>query len=204
MSKLYDLYWTKSELRGDDSFKWPNIKKLLPENSKINILDFGCGDGKLIQYMKRRNKESLMTGVDVSKKIIEINKRKIKNAKFYTVDDGERLPFRSNTFDFIVSTDVIEHVYNTEDTFKELARVLKPKGKILLSTPYYGVIKNVLIVLLDFDLIFSPTGPHIRFFTKKSLRNCLINVGLKPIKYDYFGRFYPISNAFLVLAEKRK
>lgn len=203
MSEFYDQYWTKSELRGDDSFKWPNIKKLLPQNENIRILDFGCGDGELINYIKNTNPKSQLYGVDVSKKIINLNRKKIKHAKFYTVDDGEKLPFPNNYFDFIVSTDVIEHVYNTDVTFKELSRVLKPKGKLLLSTPYYGLVKNILIVVINFDLIFSPSGPHIRFFTRKSLTACLKKVKLLPLKFDYFGRFYPVSNGFLVLAQKK-
>lgn len=203
MSDLYDEYWSKSELRGDDSFKWPHIKRLLPKNEKIKILDFGCGDGILIKYMKRNNPKSLFYGVDVSKKIIQINKKKISFAKFYVTFDGGRLPFPNNSFDFIVSTDVIEHIYDTEYAFRELSRVLKPNGKILLSTPYNGIIKNILVVIINFDLVFSPTGPHIRFFTRKSLSACLRKVGLVPLKFDYFGRFYPISNGFLVLAEKK-
>lgn len=203
MSDLYDEYWSKSELRGDDSFKWPHIKRLLPKNEKIKILDFGCGDGILIKYMKRNNPKSLFYGVDVSKKIIQINKKKISFAKFYVTSDGGRLPFPNNSFDFIVSTDVIEHIYDTEYAFRELSRVLKPNGKILLSTPYNGIIKNILVVIINFDLVFSPTGPHIRFFTRKSLSACLRKVGLVPLKFDYFGRFYPISNGFLVLAEKK-
>lgn len=203
MSDLYDKYWLKSELRGDDSFKWPHIQRLLPKKEKIKILDFGCGDGVLIKHMKKNNPKSLIYGVDVSRRIIAENKKKIKFAKFYVTTDGGRLPFPNNTFDFIVSTDVIEHIYDTEHAFRELSRVLKPKGKILLSTPYNGLIKNILVVIINFDLVFSPTGPHIRFFTRKSLSACLRKVGLHPLQFDYFGRFYPISNGFLVLAQKR-
>lgn len=203
MSKFYDRYWLTKKMIGNDfRYKWPVVKKYIPRKPDSKILDFGCGPGKIIEEMKEFNPTSSYTGVDVSEKIIAKNKKRLTDCKFHAVEDGEKLPFKSKFFDFIISTDAIEHIYDTELAFKELARVLKPGGKILITTPYHGLLKNLLIVILKFELIFDAKGAHIRFFTKRSLSSCLIEVGLKPIKFDYFGRFYPLSRGILVLAEK--
>ena len=50
--------------------------------------------------------------------------------------DGNTIPFESETFDSIFSTEVFEHVFNLEDIIKELWRVLKPGGKIMVTCPY--------------------------------------------------------------------
>lgn len=202
MSKYYDDYWNRQSELGDGVYKWPTVKKYIPQTPKIKILDYGCGPGVLLKIMKKINPTAEYYGADVSRDIIGKNKKQIKFCKFFTVDDGKKFPFQSDYFDFIISTDAIEHVYDTELAFKEFARILKPGGKILITTPYHGLVKNLFIVLTNFELIFDPEGPHIRFFTKKSLTKSLNNVNLTPKLFDYYGRFFPVSRGFLVVAEK--
>lgn len=202
MSKYYDQYWTRQTELGDGVYKWPTVTKYIPRTPKLKILDYGCGPGVLIQKMKKINLTSEYFGVDVSKKIIDQNKKRIKFCSFSTTEDGAKLPFRSNFFDFIVTTDAIEHVYDTELLFQEFSRILKPGGEILITTPYHGLIKNLVIVLTNFELIFDPLGPHIRFFTKKSLVNAVENVRLRHISTDYYGRFFPLSSGILIIAKK--
>jgi SAM-dependent methyltransferase len=50
--------------------------------------------------------------------------------------DGRILPFSDDTFDFIFSTEVFEHIFNLDEILKELARILKPDGKILVTSPF--------------------------------------------------------------------
>ena len=210
MSKFYDTYWSDSskniidkELHKKDfNYKWPVIKRLIPKESGITILDFGCGNGVFIKHMREINPRAKFIGIDVSRIAIEKAKRTVPDAKFYVVEDGNIFPIRNSQVDFILASDVIEHVYNTETTFRELARVLKHHGKILMTTPYHGLIKNILISIIDFDLIFNPEGPHVRFYTKKSLLRSLKKVKLKAVDFGYYGRFFPIPNAMYVLAEK--
>ena len=204
MSIFYNEYYKKR--RGgyldDFSFKWPVLRKVLPLKNGQTVLDFGCGTGKIIKKMKTDFPKCKYFGLDVSEVAIKIAKRTCPNDKFYVIEDGYKLPFKNNGFDFIIAADVIEHVYNTKKTFSELVRVLKPKGKILISTPYYGFIKNLLIITFGFDKIFDPFGQHIRFFSKKSLFSIVTSEGLSVTKHGYYGRFYPISRGIYILAEK--
>lgn len=50
--------------------------------------------------------------------------------------NGKTIPFPDNTFDSILTSEVLEHIYNLEEILKELHRVLKPGGKILISVPF--------------------------------------------------------------------
>ena len=204
MSKYYNEFWNKykNQHLGDFSFKWPVLKKNIYFKGRERILDFGCGTGRIMQKMRKMFPKNRFMGVDVSETAIKIAKKKHPWADFYSVQDGEKLPFKKNNFDFILAADVIEHVYNTKDTLLELNRVLKNGGKIFITTPYYGFIKNLLIITLDFDNIFDPAGPHIRFFSKKSLFSLLKSAGFKIIRHGYFGRFYPISRSIYVVASK--
>lgn len=204
MSKFYEDYWQNKEVLEDFSYKWPAIKRFIPQEIKINILDFGCGKGRILQEIIKINPNASITGVDVSKTAIKYTKGKFKKCKFIKINDGEKLPFRNNCFDFIIALDVLEHVYDTQNAFKELSRVLKPQGKILISVPYNGLIKNMIITLFFFEFIFDPRSPHIRFYTKRTLLHEIKSAGLTPIKFGYFGRFYPLSKGMFCLCEKSK
>src|SRR6185437_14474976 len=143
MKSFYERYWETQEVLGDFAYKWPVLKQLVPQDKKIKLLDFGCGKGIIFHEIAKMNPRAEMIGVDVSNEALQSVKKKFPQQKFYKIEDGGRLPFRSNYFDFILASDVLEHVYDTENAFAELARVLKPGGKILISVPYNGKIKNV-------------------------------------------------------------
>lgn len=204
MSIFYNLYWEKrrGKYLEDFSFKWPVLKKILPSKDSQKFLDFGCGTGKLIREMNLLHPKNKYLGIDVSESAIKVAKKSTPWASFYVVQDGNKFPFKNASFDFILAADVIEHVYNTKETFSELVRVLKKGGQILITTPYYGFLKNLLIISFGFDQVFDPMGGHIRFYTKKSLFSTLKAEGFNIVKYGYYGRFYPISRAIYVLAKK--
>lgn len=202
MLPFYERYWKHQEVLEDFAYKWPVLKKTIPQNKKIEILDFGCGKGKIFDELLRMNPNARITGVDVSQKALTFVKKKFPRQKFYKISDGGKLPFPSNSFDFIIASDVLEHVYDTENSFTELSRILKKNGKILISVPYNGRIKNTIITLFFYEFVFNPYSPHIRFFSKKSLQSCLEKVSLKSVKWGYYGRFFPFSNGMYVLAKK--
>ncbi len=102
-------------------------------NSGLNkndvILDLGCGEGKL----EKRLKNNFIIGVDIS--IGEI--RKAKLGKF-VLCDANKLPFKTNAFDKILSMEVIEHLPSLNqvyETVAEMHRVLKNNGTAVVSTP---------------------------------------------------------------------
>jgi len=202
--QYYDRYWTTAtseELR-DFALKWPIIRKHIPLNTSYKILDYGCGEGRVLKEVKSMNPNATLYGVDVSLVALNIARKSFKNLLFYKVQEGGTIPLKDRTVDCILAIDVIEHVYDTEYMFNEFARILKPGGKILISTPYCGIIKNLIIALVGFEKVYDPTGPHIRYFTKNSLTKCLNDIGCKSLQWEYFGRVYPIYKGMFVIAEK--
>lgn len=202
--QFYENYWqSEPNYLSDFHLKWPKLKKFIPLQAGVSIVDFGCGNGKILSEIYKINPQANLTGLDVSQAAINQAKRRLPGVKFYKINDGGLIPLEDGSVDFIFSSEVIEHVYDTENAFTEFSRILKPGGRILLTTPYHGLIKNILIALLSFDRHFNPTGAHIRFFTKKSLFDILKKYKLQIIKYGYYGRFWPIPHSIYVLAEKR-
>lgn len=92
------------------------------------LLDFGCGSKP---YEKYFDKVSEYVGCD-----IEASGHGHANEKIDVFYDGKTLPFEDCSFDNILSSEVFEHIFNLEPMIKELHRVLKPGGGILVTVPF--------------------------------------------------------------------
>lgn len=100
------------------------------------VLDFGCGDGSLLDLFSGKNIEYF--GVDVSEKFIEMARRKYNRnyAKFQRTSSFERLPFPDNYFNIVYSIAVFHHLPSEKHRKKvaaELHRILKPGGYIIAT-----------------------------------------------------------------------
>lgn len=91
------------------------------------ILDVGAGSGEIGEYFSKDNE---VYSVDVA------DQRKSKKSKVeFKLVKSERLPFKDNTFDVVISNHVIEHVPNQDLHLAEVKRILKNKGVCYLATP---------------------------------------------------------------------
>ena len=102
------------------------LNKIPLFKNKEKVIDIGCGDGAL-SYLIKTKKGGQISGIDPSPEAIKIVKNKfsklnIKNYSFKT-GSGYKLPFKSNSFDYAVLADVIEHVNQPKKILKEVKRV---------------------------------------------------------------------------------
>lgn len=105
---------------------------LLPKSGGGRLLDVGCGMGTISQELQNRGFK--VYGIDFSSVAIEKARGKGINAIECDVDkDG--IPFEDSYFDIVWAGDVIEHVFDPLFLLEEISRVLKPTGKVLISTP---------------------------------------------------------------------
>ena len=92
------------------------------------VLDFGCGSKP---YESLFGHVESYTGVD-----IEVSGHSHANSKVDVFYDGKTLPFADESFDSLVSFEVLEHVFNPDEVLAEMRRVLKPGGTMLLTLPF--------------------------------------------------------------------
>jgi len=98
----------------------------LLDKKKKFILDIGCGDGYISNFLTRCGKKVVA---------IDSDKTNLRRKFTFLIADAERLPFKNSTFDQILSMDVMEHIQNDELAAKEMGRILKKNGAIIITTP---------------------------------------------------------------------
>jgi len=113
------------------SYEFSRDNLLEPTDS---VLEVGCGEGYGAALLAQ--KVSRIIGLDIDEATLSHAAGKYASEKcsfqFY---DGKKLPFRTGIFDAAVSFQVIEHVQDDRAYLAEIARVLKPQGRLLLTTP---------------------------------------------------------------------
>ena len=112
--------------------------------------------------------------------------------------DGQALPFRDGTFDAVVATEVIEHVRYPYRLLREIRRVLRPGGHVLLSTPNVAIPANRIALAVfglfpdDRTLHEEPDVGHIHFFTRRSLLEAVGKEGFRIAReWDFLLQFGP-------------
>ena len=108
-------------------------EKLLKTYAKGEVLEVGCGRGSMLKKLIGVGSK---TGIDPSKQAIDYAKSTATDASF-VVGVAEKLPFKDNSFDFVYSLEVFEHVEEYELMVSEMVRVLKDGGVGFIQTPNY-------------------------------------------------------------------
>jgi len=97
------------------------------------ILDYGCGSGFLVGKLQESGLDAY--GVDISKEAISLGvSRGIKNL---SIASGIELDFADNFFDAVLALDVVEHIEDDKAAIKELGRLVRPGGYLILTVPAY-------------------------------------------------------------------
>ncbi|MFH1751765.1 MAG: class I SAM-dependent methyltransferase [archaeon] len=163
---------------------------VLTRFGKGKVLDVGCGFGELIEALRA-------FGFDVSGLTVtglEVKECKEKGLNVVLGDAGKELPFESNSFDIVLSIGSIEHIENWENAMKEMSRVLKTGGRILIETPNKSVFRNSKKYKEkgeDIDVV------HFKEFNYKELLELLEKNNLSNIKSHnkifFYPRYYALS-----------
>lgn len=162
------------------------IYKLLDPKKEDVVLDVGCASGRQLLRMSDKIKEGY--GVDIAQSFIDRadNFKKSNNIHnlFFQRSIIEKLPFRDSFFDKIICAEILEHVFDKDMALKEVLRVLKKGGILLITVPnlnadgtWWGRFLRFLRIrkfksLENFSQkeLFKHGDSHVREFDIKSLK----------------------------------
>jgi len=194
------LYYQKSDYGRQRVYDQSNAilsyqKKIITDfiaSSENNILDVGCGCAPISSEIAGDNK---IVGIDLSESALRKASQKGINCIITGIED--RLPFKDKKFDFVLLTEVLEHIFDPISLLKEIHRVLKDGGVVVCSVPNTSFILNRFVFLFT-GLIndctaqdrlvdnISNISEHIRIIPPKLLKRLLADSGFSVSKIDYW------------------
>lgn len=215
LKNSYERIFKESPLReSEEHYRWV-LKILSPKKGKI-LLDVACGGG---YFLKEAEKIGIKTfGIDISESAIAIAKKETRNSKLLCAN-GEKLPFRDETFDYVSNLGSLEHFLEPEKGTKEMARVLKKDGKCAVLVPNSYFLMTIINVWRTGSTGRETVQEIDRWATKKEWMSLLEKNGLKvekvfkynyktpkdPLKYRLIRPFIPLnlSYCFLFICRKK-
>jgi len=103
------------------------------------ILEAGSGPGCITNWFARRHPETRFFGADISHIAVDLARAAAPQNAEYHIADLKRIPFEDHSFDFIFSQSVLEHIVGWEYALRELYRVLRPGGQLLIRVENGGI-----------------------------------------------------------------
>jgi len=183
-SDKWDSYINKAETKKRLDIVYNNLFKGIDLKGK-KFLEIGCGLGYF--SLEAKNRGVIVTAVDVGENLVRITKQKVKKGKFI-VASASNLPFKNETFDIVLCTEVIEHVENQTKAFNEMFRVLKNNGYLVLTTP--NKFFKPFFDLMSFANI-RPYHGNEKWFFAKEIKAIFRNKKVDIVKEAYFNFIYP-------------
>ena len=175
----------------------------LPRDARI--LEVGCGDGAFTRNLAEHS--SNVTAIDISAHQLEQNAKTHPEIAFLRHDVSERFPFEDGAFEVVWCSEVLEHLFDPGFALKEMQRIMSGGGRLLVTVPYHGRFKNMMIALFKWDEHFTPNNPHIRFFTRNTLTRLTAAAGFVDIETRTCGMNKALRDLFIatnILLKARK
>jgi len=166
MNPLFDRLWSRGYLRTNRT----NILSLLERNQSSRFVDLGCDDGSLTIEVARKIGTQAIYGLEINQeRLVDCCKKEIC---VIAGDLEDSIPFKSNSFNVVLSNQVIEHVCNTDFLLREIYRILKPDGYAVISTNNISSWTNIAALLFGKQPFPSHISDEIltgRFLSKDEI-----------------------------------
>jgi 2-polyprenyl-3-methyl-5-hydroxy-6-metoxy-1,4-benzoquinol methylase len=154
--------------------------RLLPYYFRREAIDVGCGGGFVVEAMRRLGARSA-SGLDISAPAIAFARSSFPKATFYEETFGPFLA-RGLQFDFLHSSEVIEHIGAVHEYMNFLSAIARPGARLFITTPDIGH-PTVPQPVTSWDMLSPPR--HVHFFTEKTLETLFDAHGFDIVRRDY-------------------
>lgn len=168
VERFQNSQWQKLK---EFSFSKKSVLELI---EKGTVLDIGCGDGMLLEYLKDKGFDCF--GIDISSEAIRIAKSRGVDCE--QADITDKLRFEDSSFDNVILTDVLEHLFQPLEVLKESHRV--SKENIFISVPNFSSLPARIQVLLGrVPENNTPRDGHVYWMNYKVIKDLIIKSGFK-------------------------
>ncbi|MEH2319948.1 class I SAM-dependent methyltransferase [Nostoc sp.] len=163
----------------------------IENQQKLRILDIGCGNGSLSKLIAQHGYE--VVGIEESESGVKFASQTFPDCHFIQ-GTIYNLPYAEigEKFDIVIAAEVIEHLYYPKQLIRNAKECLKPNGRLIITTPYHGYLKNLILAIsVKMDKHFTTLwdGGHIKFFSVATMTALLETEDYRNIKFKFAGRF---------------
>jgi len=147
-----------------------NVKKYNATENQSDIpvaLDVGCGDGYWSEKIKELGYKTV--SIDMHREYPNVDSD-YEYSEMIPTDINEKLPFEDDSFDLVWCSEVIEHVQNHESAIMEMRRVLKPNGKLIITTPNSYFWLQYLMQLIGLENSDWQNEGHVNFYNFDTIK----------------------------------
>lgn len=158
--------------------KW--LVRRIVRRPQLRLLDYGCGEGKHLRLIRTFAPDASLVGVDI---------RPVRTAaefEFHRLQPAQPLPFADDSFDVVVSCDVLEHVASIEFALDDVRRVLRPGGAFIGFVPLEGAFSPHFFFRIFNPNLYKETKDHVRSLTKLEIKRLLaLRFRTRRFEYSY-------------------
>ena len=158
------------------------------------VLDVGCGTGNLLYEILDNKPQVKAFGVDFSSKMLEVARDKLPKRVELTEGDAEALPYEAKRFDVVIASDILRYSTNPEKAIKEMYRVLKIGGKVIICD--FCTVNSLRAVKNLFNPLSKDAG--LRIYAGDKVKELLSEGG-----FDFVNYTKVAGNTFIVTGDKR-
>ncbi|HEV2842492.1 MAG TPA: class I SAM-dependent methyltransferase [Chthoniobacterales bacterium] len=181
MRSVEDHYWWYQALRQHVA------ESIVPATPSFSLLDAGCGTGGMLRVVREKFPLADLAGVDQSAHAVELAAGRETGARLVSASVHE-LPFPKDSFDFVLSLDVLSHAGVDEAlALHETHRVLSPGGRLILNLAAFDFLKGAHDSAVDVD----------RRYTQRQLRGFLAGSGFQVERLSYWNATFAPPIALL-------
>lgn len=207
-------YENKSLNYGVSHTRLKRVLSLLDSQPNQRVLEIGCAAGRLGREFKKLG--HYVAGIEISESAAQEAKKVLDEVYIFDIENNWPAEISKERFDLIVLPEVLEHVFDPVYVLKKSSAILKPDGKIIITTPNFLAWTNRISFLFGF-FRYEKEGMfdfgHIRWFTYPYLKQVLAEAGfiIKAEKHIIFPgkltrilKFWPglFARQFVVKAKK--
>lgn len=168
------------------------------------LFDLGCGNGSVGNSLAKLGWD--VTGVDPSSEGISAANEEYPDLRLEHGSAYDDLVSIYGRFQVVISLEVVEHVYAPRHYARTLFDLVEPGGTAILSTPYHGYFKNLLLALsgkMDSHFTALWDHGHIKFWSIATLTELLSEAGFYRIRFVRVGRIPLLAKSMIAIAHKR-
>jgi ubiquinone/menaquinone biosynthesis C-methylase UbiE len=138
----------------------------------LSGLNVGCGEGQMISRLFQSGVRHQMTAMDIDPERIAFAHQHNPVCDFVRAD-AFHLPFKLRTFDFVIATEILEHLSNPSVALKEITRVAKPNASIILSVPHEPFFRWGNVVRGKHWKRWGRTPSHVQFWSRNEFQGVI-------------------------------